>query len=754
VIIDSNILPYAVMDEDSIRHALQKIDASKDGMIVCTDSNGILMGVLTDGDFRRWLIKSSSPDLGQPVGKIINNNCVKALVSDSLDMIVRKLNKVIAFVPLVDGQGRLVGLVRNRTGKMQLGSHIVGQGYPCFFIAEIGNNHNGSFDLACQLVDLAVESGADCAKFQLRDLDALYLNHGNAEDVSEDLGSQYTLDLLSRFQLPKDQMFMVFDYCKSKNIMPMCTPWDEPSLEVLEKYGMDAYKVASADFTNHDFLCKLISTGKPLICSTGMTTDEEISESIALLKNLGAEFALLHCNSTYPAPFKDINIKYMEILREQGNCPIGYSSHERGINVCVAAVGMGANIIEKHFTVDRKMEGNDHRVSLLPTEFAEMVEGSRQVEKAVGNGGTRELSQGELMNRETLAKSLCMNVALDRGEIIEEHMLVIRSPGKGLQPNRKSDLIGRKALRELKQGDLLFPSDLGEEYFSPREYKFPQSFGVPVRYHDVNSLATLSNFGLLEFHLSYHDLEENINRHLTKKMDMDFLVHAPELFRSDHILDLSSLDQEYQRCSIENLNKVIDVAKDLKKWFLRSEKPKIIVNVGGFTMDKPMELKKRAPCYKRVAEAIQKLDLDGVEVLPQTMPPFPWHFGGQRYHNLFVDPKEIVEFCQKYKFRICLDISHSKLACNHYKWSFEEFIEQVGPYTAHLHIADAKGSDGEGLQIGDGEIDWPAFGRSVKQYAPNASFIPEIWQGHKDKGAGFWKAFDLLESYLCEKKST
>jgi sialic acid synthase SpsE/sugar phosphate isomerase/epimerase len=753
MIIDSNILPYVVTDEDSIRHALQKIDAATDGMIVCNDTNGIFQGVLTDGDFRRWALHASPLDLDQPVGRIINHDCVTASENDSANKITMQLNRKIAFVPLLDELGRLVGLVRNRTGKMRLGSHVVGQDHPCFFIAEIGNNHNGSFDLACQLVDLAVESGADCAKFQLRDLGALYLNQGNAKDVSEDLGSQYTLDLLNKFQLSKDQLFKVFDYCKSKNIMPMCTPWDGPSLEVLESYGMDAYKVASADFTNHDFLRQLISTGKPLVCSTGMATDDEICESIDLLKNAGAQFALLHCNSTYPAPFKDINIKYMKILRDQGDCPVGYSSHERGINVVVAAIGMGANIIEKHFTVDRDMEGNDHRVSLLPLEFAAMIEGARQVESAVGNSGRRELSQGELMNRETLAKSLCMNVALEPGEAIEEHMLDIRSPGKGLQPNRKPDLVGRRALRELRPGDLLYPSDLGEKTHTPREYSFPQSFGIPVRYHDVNSLATLSNFGLLEFHLSYHDLEEKNESHLTKKMDMDFLVHAPELFRGDHILDLCSLDEGYRRCSIENLSKVIEVTKNLGEWFVGSEKPKIIVNVGGFTMDKPMEIKKRAACYKMVAESLQQLDLKEVEILPQTMPPFPWHFGGQRFHNLFVDPKEIVEFCRQYGFRMCLDISHSKLACNYYKWSTEKFMELVGPYTAHLHIADAKGSDGEGLQIGDGELDWPAFGRSIKQYAPNASFIPEIWQGHKNQGAGFWKAFDLLEPYLCEKKS-
>ena len=130
------------------------------------------------------------------------------------------------------------------------------------------------------------------------------------------------------------------------------------------------------------------------------------------------------------------------------------------------------------------------------------------------------------------------------------------------------------------------------------------------------------------------------------------------------------------------------------------------------------------------------------------MPPFPWHFGGQRYHNLFVDPQDTADFCREYDYRVCMDISHSKLACNHHKLSFKEFIEQVGAYSAHLHIADAEGVDGEGLQIGEGDIDFPALAEDLEKMAPNASFIPEIWQGHKNEGEGFWVALEKLEEFL------
>jgi N-acetylneuraminate synthase len=171
-----------------------------------------------------------------------------------------------------------------------------------------------------------------------------------------------------------------------------------------------------------------------------------------------------------------------------------------------------------------------------------------------------------------------------------------------------------------------------------------------------------------------------------------------------------------------------------------------VTNVGGFTADAHHSAGRVAELYDRLSESLSRLDTGGVEIIPQTMPPFPWHFGGQRYHNLFVAPEEIVDFCERFRMRVCLDVSHSKLACNHHRWSFHEFLTSVGPYVAHLHMADASGVDGEGLQIGEGDIDWASVCAVLDSVAPTASFIPEIWQGHKNGGEGFWIALDRLET--------
>lgn len=748
MIIEKNITRHIVFTDDEIGHALYKISNNRSGIVFALAQNGVLEGVLTDGDVRRWLLQTTHFDLTLPVSEAINTDFIYAYEDTPSSQIENLLSSKIEFVPLLDKQGRLVGIASYKSQYIEISNFSISEKSKAFIIAEIGNNHNGSIELAKRLVDEAIDAGADCAKFQLRDMDYVY-RKTNSFAAGEDLGAEYTLDLLKKFQLSLKEMFEVFDYCKEKGIIPLCTPWDSASLEALENYGMPAYKVASADLTNHDFLELLAKIGKPLLCSTGMSTESEIKDAVTLLKKYGCPFILLHCNSTYPAPFKDINLKYMHRLRELSlNGFVGYSGHERGIAVAISAVALGAKVIEKHFTLDRTMEGNDHRVSLLPAEFCQMVQGIRETEQALGHAEQRKITQGEMMNREVLGKSLVSRRVIVAGEIIKAADVEIRSPGKGLAPYQKQFLIGKKAQRNIDAGDFFYPSDLNDHVKKARKYSFKRPFGVPVRYHDIAAMLQKSNFNLVEFHFSYKDLEikpESIL--LADGYDLDFIVHSPELFGGDHIMDLCSSDKLYRQRSMAELQRVIDTTLSLKPYFHRSGTPMIVVNAGGFTLDHFMPDTERQDKYALIADAFQQVRSLGVEIIPQTMPPYPWHFGGQRYHNLFLTADDITAFCEAHGVRVCLDVSHSKLACNLHKESFSEFVQKVAPYTAHLHIVDADGVDGEGLQIGEGEIDFADLARQLEQLAPAASFIPEIWQGHKNDGEGFWSAFELLEQY-------
>ena len=272
MIIERNIAPYVVFAEDPILNALQKISANGQRIIFLVNESGILRGSLSDGDFRRWLIANPTASLETSALDAANTNPQTAPADADPETLRAYFAKGINHVPLTDERGHLVALAMDEQDVLRIGKHTISEDSPSFIIAEIGNNHQGSVDFAKELVDLAVESGADAVKFQLRDMDALYRQRG-AATAGEDLGVQYTLDLLSRFSLTVDQMYEVFDHVKQHDMDIMCTPWDAPSVQALVDYGIQGMKIASADLTNHELLRDVASRGLPMLVSTGMSRE-------------------------------------------------------------------------------------------------------------------------------------------------------------------------------------------------------------------------------------------------------------------------------------------------------------------------------------------------------------------------------------------------------------------------------------------------------------------------------------------------
>src|SRR3989344_8361935 len=286
-----------------------------------------------------------------------------------------------------------------------VGQRRIGPGEPVFVIAEAGINHNGSEQRAYELIDAAAAAGADAVKFQKRNLAEVYQKKILDNPNSAEQKYQYLIPLLKECQLDDEVYPKLEAYAQEKGIMFLVNPWDKGSLKDIETLlHVPLYKVGSPDFTNNELLEAIAAVGKPLIASTGMAQEAEIEAGVNFIKSLGVPFALLHCNSTYPAPFDEINLKYMDVLKKYG-VPVGYSGHERGIAVSIGAVARGASVIERHITTDRNLEGPDHKASLLPDEFKAMVSGIREVERAVGEG-VKRLSRGEIMNRELLGKSV------------------------------------------------------------------------------------------------------------------------------------------------------------------------------------------------------------------------------------------------------------------------------------------------------------------------------------------------------------
>ena len=311
-----------------------------------------------------------------------------------------------------------------------------------------------------------------------------------------------------------------------------------------------------------------------------------------------------------------------------------------------------------------------------------------------------------------------------------------------------NNLIGKKSIRNLKKGDVFYRTDIVAKLASPKNYTFRSTWGLPVRHHDYLNLYKLSNMKILEFHLSYKDLELDVDEYFSDKINAQLIVHAPELFREDHTLDLTSPMPDFRRRSITEMERVIDFTLQVKKFFANTSKPiGIITNVGGYTFDSPMEKEDKLDRLEYLKDSLDKLKQDEVEILPQTMPPYPWHFGGQRYHNIFVEKEDIAKFCSENKMKVCLDLSHSKLACNFLGLPFEDFLQDVLPFTRHIHFADAKGTDGEGIQIGEGDIDFQKVCDLLSNYHKQISWVPEIWQGHENDGEGFWMALNKLEEF-------
>lgn len=628
-----------------------------------------------------------------------------------------------------------------KNGNMTIGGHLVG-GSRVLVIAEIGNNHNGSLELAFRLVDAAVDAGADCVKFQLRNRDALYRRKADGSRA-EDLGVEYIQDLLDKVELSLDEHRQARDYCRQKGITYICTPWDEPSVDALANFDVAALKIASADLCNPYLIAKAAELGKPLILSTGMSFEHEIALAIEQLNALAVPFALLHCNSAYPAPEADIQLGYLRRLQELHGL-IGYSGHERGIAISLGAVALGAKIVERHITLDRGMEGPDHLASLERSEFRQMVEGIRQLELALPwTGPGRHASQGELLNRENLAKSVIAARDIPRGTLLEQSMLCVASPGQGLAPYRLAELLGKPAQRDIAQGDFLFESDLERE--QPQQtlrFDLPVRWGVPVRYHDFADYHRRIQPDLFEFHLSYRDLSLKPQPFLAPTDCSRLVVHAPELFENSELLDLASDDAAYRQRSIDNLQRVVDATLQIGEFFPNADARLIVANIGGFSADAPRPQDVRPELYERFYESCRQVDFGDTELIPQNMAPFPWHFGGQRHQNIFMMPEELAAQAEEHQLRLCLDLSHLQMTCFHFGLDFQAALRQLLPLSAHLHVADAKGSNGEGVLMGTGDIDWPATWAQIRE--ADASFIPEVWQGHKDHGAGFWSALQFL----------
>lgn len=632
----------------------------------------------------------------------------------------------------------------SRVSEIQIGNKKIGSHNPTYIIAEIGLNHQGDIKLAKKLIDHAAMAKADAVKFQKRSLKNIY-RAGTLENIEkEEHGSHYLFHHITKSELSEADIRELHKYSLARGLDFLCTPWDEESLRFLATLKLPAYKIASADMFNLKLIREAAKLKRPLIISTGMSFMSEIEQLVNFLDKIKAQYVLLHCNSTYPPHYHDINLRFLEAMKPKFNCHVGYSGHEQGIAVSLAAVSMGARIIEKHITLDRNMPGPDHKASLEPEEFCELVKQIRNVESALGEPA-RYPSRGEYLNREMLSKSIVAARNLKKGVVLTYADLDLRSPGKGTSPLKMDFFIGRKLIkRDVPKHDYILESDvdLVSDQLHSLAANLPVNHkcGVVGRMSDIDTLLHC-NPGFVEIHLT--DADVNQDKTYTKHYDVDLIVHGPE-YNGDLLLNLSSLDDNVRQRSIEFFNKALVHAGKLKKLFKsRNKLVKFVVHPGGMNMDSAL-LDKIPQLNKNFLDSLRKLKSDGFELLPENMPGLAWYFGGQWHQASFMDADEIVQFSKKTGYGITFDTSHAALYCNLYGKNLEEYTKKILPVVKYIHISDGANFNGEGLQIGDGSIDFKAILTHLVK--TDLWFLPEIWQGHKFGGEGFIKAIKKLKS--------
>ncbi|RDU73855.1 N-acetylneuraminate synthase [Helicobacter anseris] len=327
-------------------------------------------------------------------------------------------------------------------------------------IAEAGVNHNGDLNLAKRLIEVAKESGADIIKFQTgkpENVISRFAPKAQYQIENTKNSQENQLEMVKKLALRDDDWTTLIQHCKKVGIEFLSTPFDFESIELLDKLGIQTFKIPSGEITNLPYLRKIGKFNKNIILSTGMSNLGEIETAISILTDAGTKrenITILHCNTEYPTPMQDVNLKAMQTIANAFHLPVGYSDHTQGIHIPIAAVAMGAKVIEKHFTLDKNMDGPDHKASLEPHELKEMIRCIREIEVALGNGIKQE-SESEKKNKPIARKSIVANRVIKAGEVFSEENLYVKRPANGLSPMEWDNVIGKIAKRDFVEDEII-----------------------------------------------------------------------------------------------------------------------------------------------------------------------------------------------------------------------------------------------------------------------------------------------------------
>lgn len=599
-------------------------------------------------------------------------------------------------------------------------------------IAELGINHRGSSEVAEQLIDIAAEAGAWGAKFQYRARQGFY-------QATHEIGDEILSREIDESYMAPDTMLQLAERIRARGMAAGISFF---KFEDADDFGdriheFDFFKVPSAELLNEELIFAIAGLGKPIILSTGGHGEDEILRSIETTRSI-PDISYLHCISNYPVLLGNQQMRFIKTLKAHTQAPVGYSSHDQDWEVCLVAAANGASVFERHLTMDKNGRGIDDSSSSDPEEFRRLCKLLNAFESVQGTG-RREINQGERINMQNLGSSLYASRHIAPGEVVSADNTVVKAPRKGVtwtELKQRSDKAVKRpvaagtALSELHFTDAKAPLEPALIAFCDEN-----RLSIPLRLHDARVLQSRFPIQNNELHLSYEEVAA-FGRDMSGELaGLDlrrhYSIHIPDYIDSKTLIDPLADDDRIREGSRKVISTCVDLALELET---RTGAPVPIV--GSFSRLRP-EGKRQT--YRELKTYLEEAgQRRGAPIYPQWLPRIAWYFGGADVLDMFCGEDDI-DIIVEIGMELCLDLSHLILSANYARADWHAWCDRLLPFARHIHIADAVGIDGEGVEFGQGDLGDPA----AYLVGPQRKVL-EVWQGHLSEGDGFDNAIRQL----------
>lgn len=602
-------------------------------------------------------------------------------------------------------------------------------------IAEIGINHEGSDLIAQKLIEAAAQTGCDAIKFQYRNLNR---THMFSKGAGREIGDEVLIEEIGKNYLEPSSIEKLAHYAKTLSLkigISFFTVEDFHDFNADQHQLFDFYKVPSAELMNLQLVHELLRTEKFVYISTGMHHEAEIESALEKIRQLD-NWAPMHCISNYPVSQHNSQMGYIKYLENRWQRPCGFSSHDANWELCLVGLTLGASTIERHITLDKNANGLDHSTSSVPEEFQKIVNYSRNINVILSGNSPRHPNQGELLNRQNLGRSFYAKHELPPGTQIRAEDFSYRSPATGIGVDEFNRSIGMKTLRKVNAGSSLTKSHLlsmNTELSSDQIMKAKAlNLSLPVRVSDYEYISHQIPLGCFEFHLSYQEVEAGLTLEVNHKHR--FSVHLPDYVSSNELIDPFSSDDAIRRKSLLCIQRTFDFAERLGRE--TGHIVPVVASLSSRTLG-------RSKFYLEIQKLFNGFKGSWSFLTLQWLPPTAWYFGGSVQLEQVNREIDIYEILEK-NIYLTMDTSHLILGRNAFGFDAPNLIRKLSSQIKHVHISDASGIDGEGLQFDLlGNQNSEIF-RLVSRLGTLQ--VIEVWQGHLNDNFGFKHSVQLLTS--------